>query len=87
MKELNLVLDKVNDSKRGANAIRQILQVLGTIGQAIGELRNLYGKGHGKTGKAVGLTARHARLAVGASTTLVRFLFDTYTEQQLRKND
>lgn len=86
LKELELVPDKVKDSKRGADSIRQILQVLGTIGQAIGELRNLYGTGHGKNGNAIGLTARHARLAVGAASTLVRFLFDTYTEQARKEN-
>ena len=81
LKELRLVPDNVHDSKRGADAIRQILQVLGTIGQSIGELRNLYGTGHGKSGNTVGLSSRHARLAVGAASTLVRFLFETHIDQ------
>jgi hypothetical protein len=36
------------------------------------------GTGHGQHGSASGLTARHARLAVGAASTLTVFLFETH---------
>ena len=49
-------------------------------GNALAELRGLYGTGHGKHGKASGLNARHAKLAVGASSTLAIFLFETHKE-------
>ncbi|HZZ30473.1 MAG TPA: abortive infection family protein [Phenylobacterium sp.] len=41
-------------------------------------MRNFYGSGHGQDGRARGLTPRHARLAVGAASTLALFLFDTH---------
>ncbi len=56
---------------------------LGTICNGLAELRGLYGTGHGKHGNASGLGARHAKLAVGAATTLAIFLFETH--QQTKK--
>jgi len=46
----------------------------------LAELRGLYGTGHGKHGKASGLSPRHAKLAVGAAATLTTFLFETHME-------
>lgn len=63
---------------RGAEIIRKLLGNLGTLGHSLAELRNLYGTGHGKHGKAKGLEPRHARLAVGAAATLATFLFETH---------
>jgi hypothetical protein len=80
LKELRLVPEGVSDASRGSDVIKRILQNLGTIGNGLAELRGLYGTGHGKDGKANGLTARHAKLAVGAATTLATFLFDTHEE-------
>ena len=57
---------------------------LGTIGNGLVELRGLYGTGHGKHGTATGLSARHAKLAVGAASTLTVFLFATHTETKAR---
>jgi hypothetical protein len=53
------------------------LSNLGTIGNGLAELRGLYGTGHGKTAE---LSARHAKLAVGAAATLATFLFETHKE-------
>lgn len=78
MKELKLVPDDVPDSAKGADTIKRLLNNLGTIGISLAELRNLYGTGHGKHGKASGLSARHARLAVGSAATLAIFLFETH---------
>lgn len=80
LKELELVPDGIPESARGSKVIKRVLQNLGTIGNNLAELRGLYGTGHGKHGKAKGLTARHAKLAVGAASTLVTFLFDTHKE-------
>lgn len=77
---LRLVPEGVPDSARGNDVIKRILQNLGAIGNGLAELRGLYGTGHGKHGKAEGLKARHAKLAVGAASTLVTFLFDTHKE-------
>jgi hypothetical protein len=51
---------------------------LTTVVQGIGELRNQYGSGHGKKASFKGLTARHAKLSVGAASTLAIFLLETH---------
>lgn len=80
--ELKLVPDGIKDDVKGAKSVKAILGNLSTLVQGLAELRNLYGTGHGKVGTTKGLTARHARLAVGSSTTLAIFLFDTYEDRR-----
>ncbi len=80
LKELKLVPDGIPDGARGSDVIKRLLSNLGTIGNGLAELRGLYGTGHGKHGKASGLSPRHAKLAVGAAATLVTFLFETHKE-------
>src|SRR6266403_1615737 len=75
LKELKLVPDGISDATRGSDVIKRLLNNLGTIGHGLAELRGLYGTGHGKHGKTSGLAPRHAKLAVGAGTTLATFLF------------
>lgn len=77
-KELNLVPEGVPSAARGADVIKRLLSNLSTVGRGLAELRGLYGTGHGQHGSATGLTARHARLAVGAASTLATFLFETH---------
>jgi hypothetical protein len=60
--------------------IKRLLSNLGTIGNGLAELRGLYGTGHGKHGRSASLSARHAKLAVGAASTLAVFLFETHKE-------
>jgi len=80
-KELGLVSDGVPSAAKGSDVIRRLLSNLGSVAQGLAELRNLYGTGHGKTGKAKGLSARHARLAVGSAATLATFLLETHDER------
>ena len=82
LKELKLVPEGVPDTARGADVIKRLLSNLGTIGNGLAELRGLYGTGHGKHGSSAGLTARHAKLAVGAASTLAVFLFETHKEKK-----
>jgi len=82
LKELKLVPDGISEASRGADVIKRLLSNLGTIGNSLAELRGLYGTGHGKHGSSVGLSPRHAKLAVGAASTLVVFLFETHKELQ-----
>jgi hypothetical protein len=77
-KVLELLPENVPTAAKGADVIRRILSNLGTVAQGLGELRNLYGTGHGKAGAARGLSARHARLAVGSAATLATFLLETH---------
>lgn len=83
LKELKLVPEGISDAARGADVIKRLLSNLGTIGNGLAELRGLYGTGHGKHGSATGLSARHAKLAVGAAATLAVFLFETHRETKL----
>jgi len=78
---LHLLPEDIPESAKGAQTIRKLLSNLGTIGQSLGELRNLYGSGHGRPGGARGLGPRHARLAVGSAATLTLFLFETHQER------
>jgi hypothetical protein len=81
MKVLELVPADVDDAKKGVDTVRRCLQQLGAVVATLGELRNLYGSGHGKDGKWRGLGPRHARLAVGAATTIAVFFSETYLER------
>lgn len=79
-KELNLVPEGVPHAARGADVIKRLLSNLSTIGHGLAELRGLYGTGHGQHGSTSGLTSRHAKLAVGAASTLTVFLFETHEQ-------
>lgn len=81
-KALGLMPESVPDSARGAEVIRRLLGSLGTVAQGLGELRNMYGTGHGRRGQAKGLSSRHARLAVGSAATLAMFLFETHQDRE-----
>lgn len=80
LKELNLVPEGVPTAARGADVIKRLLSNLSTVGHGLAELRGLYGTGHGQHGSTSGLTTRHAKLAVGAASTLVVFLFETHEQ-------
>ena len=82
-KSLGLISDAIPNSSKGSEVIRRLLSNLGNIAQGLGELRNLYGTGHGKHGKSKGLNPRHARLAVGSAATLALFLFETHQERTI----
>jgi len=77
---LKLVPEDVPDSARGAATIKRMLSNLATIGQGLADLRGLDGTCHGKHGSASGLSARYAKLAIGAASVLVVFLFETHNE-------
>ena len=77
-KELQLTPSDISDSAKASDTIKRLLSNLATITQGITELRNLYGTGHGRIGTAKGLTSRHAKLVVGAASTLAVFLVETH---------
>lgn len=80
-KELDLTPADIPDAARAADTIKRLLSNLGTITQGVAELRNHYGTGHGKASGSKGLQARHARLAVGAASTLAVFLAETHADR------
>lgn len=77
-KELRLLPEDIPNEAKGVDSIRRILSGLATVTKGLGEIRNLYGTGHGHHGKAKGVSSRHAKLAVGAATTLALFLWETH---------
>jgi len=79
--KLNLLPENISEKAKGAETIKRMLSNLGTVVQSLAEIRNLYGSGHGKHAKVKGLQPRHAKLAVGAASTLAIFLFETYKER------
>jgi hypothetical protein len=81
-KELQLTPDDIPNESKASDIVRRLLSNLASITQGVTELRNLYGTGHGKDAYTKGLTPRHAKLAVGASSTLAVFLVETHSQQK-----
>ena len=86
-KELELTPHDIPEKAKAAKNIKRLLSNLATITQGIAELRNSYGTGHGKEAAAKGLGSRHAKLAVGAASTLAVFLAETHRERPRKKVD
>lgn len=79
---LQLVPDQIDAAAAAADTVKRMMMNLAQLVQGAAELRNAYGTGHGKS-KAQAthrLTSRHARLAVGAASTLCVFLYETHEE-------
>ena len=83
-KELELTPDNISDKAKASELIKRLLSNLGTITHGIAELRNKYGTGHGKVAGTKGLSSRHAKLAVGAASTLAVFLAETHNDRPKR---
>ena len=72
---------KVDTSEPELEDVKKMLGSLRTIADSVNHLRNSHGGGHGKPADFQALSPKYAHLAVGASTTLVRFLWETHKEQ------
>lgn len=81
LENLRLTPDTIDPNAKGADITKKILGNLGQISHSMAELRNLYGTGHGKTGKSSSLQARHARLAVSCASAFAHFVFETHEER------
>ena len=82
-RELDLTPADIPEQAKASDTIKRLLSNLASITQGVAELRNHYGTGHGKAAGAKGLQPRHARLAVGAASTLAVFLAETHNERSL----
>lgn len=78
VRQLDLTPSDIPDKAKASKTIKRLLSNLASITQGLAELRNQYGTGHGKLIENKGLQARHAKLAVGAASTLAVFLTETY---------
>ena len=74
---LELKANSVPDSAKGSESAQQILRTLVTTIQSMAEPRNELGIGHGQSTRSAAL-ARHARLALNATVTVVEFILDTW---------
>ena len=81
-KTLALTPEDIPQKAKAAKTIRRLLSNLATITQGIAELRNHYGTGHGAVATRKGLQPRHAKLAVGAASTLAIFLLETHQTRE-----
>jgi hypothetical protein len=79
--ELKLTPSDIPDEVKASDSIKRLLKNLADITYGVAELRNSYGTGHGKNAKSRGLSSRHAKLAVGAASTLAIFLIETHSER------
>ena len=74
---LKLNAESVPDSAKGSQAAQRALRSMSAVVQALAELRNELGLGHGRTVASQAL-ARHARLTAALTTGVVQFLLDTW---------
>lgn len=77
VKQLSLTPLDIPEEAKASDTIKRLLSNLASITQGVAELRNHYGTGHGKLISNKGLQPRHAKLAVGAASTLAVFLLET----------
>lgn len=75
---LKLVPEGISSEVKGAEIIRRTLSNLASITKSVAELRGLYGSGHGRDGRHIGLEPRHARLAASSAITFVEFVTETH---------
>lgn len=74
---LKLNTEAVPDSAPGSKAAVRVLRAQVTTVQAMAEMRNAMGLGHGRTTRSPALT-RHARLAFNSALALSEFLIETW---------
>lgn len=59
-------------------SVKRLMGNLSQMGFQLATIRNKMGTGHGRSDNFKGLEARHARLAIGSSSTLCWFLWETF---------
>lgn len=79
-KALGLMVGTMAPDKAGDTSLKMVLDGLYKVAIGIDELRNRYGRDHGRHTPLRGLTERHARLAVHSGTAYCRFLLDTLAD-------
>lgn len=79
-KAVGLMASKLGPDKSGDETLKKILDGLYKVAIGIDELRNRYGRDHGRETPLRGLSERHARLAVHSGVAYCRFLLDTLAD-------
>lgn len=81
-KAIGLVPEGIPNEAKGSDSIRRTLSNLASVTKGISELRGLYGSGHGRDGRHIGLEPRHARLAASCAIAFVDFATETYVKRK-----
>lgn len=67
----------------GSDAVKRILGAVANVAVGVAEMRNRgFGTGHGPAGPRVGLSVRHAHLAVNAAITWCQLMLDTLADEK-----
>jgi len=66
--------------------VKKVLSGLNSVVDGIGSLRTHTGSAHGRGRHAYRLQARHARLSIHASHTLIGFFIETWDERKRRRD-
>lgn len=83
MKQLGVMPVQVDSSTEGGKQIRKVYQAVRTIIEAINELRNDYGTGHGRT-LPTGVSVEAARFMIRQATLVAELLLTTHDRQMGR---
>lgn len=81
---MDLTEESLPEDMAGRGTILQVLRSLSAAVQGLAELRNDYGTGHGRDGKAKRPNTRAARLAVGSARAVATFLLETHVAKSAR---
>jgi len=82
---LSIVPPGIADPAQSEETLTALLRNLGSIGHQLAEVRNQLGTGHGRQSQHVGLQRGHAKLVVGAATTLAVFLYECHEADKERE--
>lgn len=77
------VADKASPDDGGKDALDKAMSALGNLVRFLSEWRNPYGRGHGRPQYPLGLKPRHARLAIDAAETSIRFIVTTLDDLEM----
>lgn len=84
---LNLTPRTILDTDPVNEQLKAVCGNLRGIVTKLGEIRNVYGSGHGKDDEFKGLEERHAKLAVGCSSTFCIFVWDTWQKMKSQQGN
>jgi len=87
MRCLHPLPEQTSERERGAELIKNMLDALSTITRTLGDLRNLYGSGHGRAARHVGIEPHHAHLALIAATAFIYFVTESYLRRGESEGD
>lgn len=78
---LKLTPEGIAPTAKGAETMIRVLGSLGQVAGGIEALRHLYGTGHGRGRRTVGLQRRHAEFAARSAAAYAAFVLDTLYDE------